>query len=236
MISDKILQEISDHADEENPRECCGLIVVKKGRKKYVKCRNTAEGRHDFAIHTEDYANAEDSGKVIMVVHSHPQTNARPSESDLIGCEKSGIEWLIIAGLTKDVHTFKPTGYKQPLVGRNFKHNVSDCYNYIIDYYDQILNISLPDFERAENWWLSGENLYLTGFQSAGFSEVDIKDLKKHDVILMKVSSPVPNHGAIYVGDGRIEHHQSSRLSSRDIYGGWYQRNTTHILRHKDIK
>jgi cell wall-associated NlpC family hydrolase len=43
--------------------------------------------------------------------------------------------------------------------------------------------------------------------------------------------SKVPNHGAVYLGDGRIGHHQQNRLSSIDIYGGYYQKMTSKILR-----
>ena len=56
---------------------------------------------------------------------------------------------------------------------------------------------------------------------------------KKNDVIFMTVGSQVPNHGAVYLGDGKIGHHQVGRLSSIDVYGGWYEKITTHIARHK---
>jgi len=57
-------------------------------------------------------------------------------------------------------------------------------------------------------------------------------ELKVGDCFLMQVASPVPNHAAIYLGDGLILHHLQGRLSSRDVYGGYWQKVTTHILRH----
>ena len=48
----------------------------------------------------------------------------------------------------------------------------------------------------------------------------------------MQVASPVPNHAAVYLGDGLILHHLQGRLSSRDVYGGYWQKITTHILRY----
>jgi cell wall-associated NlpC family hydrolase len=48
----------------------------------------------------------------------------------------------------------------------------------------------------------------------------------------MQVASPVPNHAAVYLGDGLILHHLQGRLSSRDVYGGYWQKVTTHALRH----
>ena len=35
---------------------------------------------------------------------------------------------------------------------------------------------------------------------------------------------------AVYLGDGMILHHLYGRLSSRDVWGGYYQHVTTHVL------
>lgn len=228
-----VISDAVKHAQEAFPRESCGLVVVRKGREKYVPCRNVANNKHSFVIDPEDYANAEDMGAVIKVVHSHPKSAPKPSESDLIGCEKSGLPWIIVNPQNCEHYEFEPTGYELPLMGRKFQHGVIDCYTFIRDYYKQVLNIDIPDFDRADNWWQGGENLYLDGFESAGFVEVDKDDIQEHDVLLMQVISPVPNHGAIYVGNGKIQHHQVDRLSSEDVYGGWYRKIHTMTLRHQ---
>lgn len=82
-------------------------------------------------------------------------------------------------------------------------------------------------------------NLYLDNFGSAGFGVANLTDrtdLKVGDVLLMQVASPVPNHAAVYLGDGLILHHLQGRLSSRDVYGGYWQKVTTHALRHPDLR
>ena len=70
---------------------------------------------------------------------------------------------------------------------------------------------------------------------AAGFAPVEMSALRPHDVILLRVAAPVPNHAAIYLGDQVMLHHLQGRLSSRDVYGGWWLQNTTHYLRHKDL-
>lgn len=232
-IHDGVLFKIGVHADQEYPKECCGLIVIIKGKQKYIPCRNIAPSGRDFAIHPEDYADAEDLGMIAMVVHSHPNSAPKPSPADLIGCEKSGLPWLIMNGPTGKTYQFEPSGYKQELYGREFNHGIVDCYTFVKDYYENKLNIILPDFDRPNNWWLNGDNLYLDNIEEAGFYQVN--EIEKHDMIYMTVASPVPNHAAIYIGDGLIGHHQEKRLSSRDVYGGWYQKITTHIMRHKEV-
>jgi cell wall-associated NlpC family hydrolase len=78
-------------------------------------------------------------------------------------------------------------------------------------------------------------NLYLDNFGSAGFHTTDLADLQVGDVLLMQVASPVPNHAAVYLGDGLILHHLQGRLSSRDVYGGYWHKVTTHALRHPHL-
>ena len=225
-----IQSDILEHAKQCYPLESCGLIVIVKGRKRYKPCRNIATGMQ-FAIHPEDYADAEDSGIIDTVVHSHPNLSPLPSPADLIGCEQSGLKWLIVSCPNGNTHEFKPTGYVLPLFGRSFEHGTIDCYTFIRDYYKQELSIEIPDYQRQQEWWLKSENLYLDNFKAAGFRQID--ELQQHDVILMTVGGQVPNHGAIYLGDNKIGHHQVGRLSSKDVYGGWYAKITTHIVRHK---
>ena len=91
----------------------------------------------------------------------------------------------------------------------------------------------LPDFERHDEWWLQGKNLYEENFEKCGFKPILRDELRTGDLIFMKVMSPVSNHAAIYLGDGMMLHHIQSRLSTRDMYGGFWLENTTRYLRHE---
>ncbi|MDR3427935.1 Mov34/MPN/PAD-1 family protein [Silvimonas sp.] len=153
------LEAIKAHAIRDYPREACGLVVVIRGRERYVPCANTAPGTDHFRLAPEDYAAAEALGEITTVVHSHPDSNPEPSEADKVGCEASGLPWLIVgvarngAGEpeTTALASFAPSGYEAPLVGRSFHHGVLDCYSLIRDWYRRERGISLPDFERAGN-------------------------------------------------------------------------------------
>jgi proteasome lid subunit RPN8/RPN11 len=234
---------IAAHAESMYPRECCGLVIVSNGREQYVQCRNTAVGNEHFILPAEDYAEAESHGEIIAVVHSHPDVPAAPSQADKVSCEASGLAWHIIrvdvvggAPTAGELATFEPNGYAAPLVGRVFSHGVLDCYQLIVDWYRQERSVVLKYFSRGDNWWNDGSSdLYTTGFSEAGF--VKIKDGEQPlvgDVILMQIRSNngVPNHAGIYIGDGKLLHHLYGRLSSRDIYGGYYQDVTRAILRY----
>jgi proteasome lid subunit RPN8/RPN11 len=231
---------IREHAASEYPREACGLIAVVKGKQRYLPCRNIAESHNEnFAVHPLDYATAEDMGEIMALVHSHPDTNNRPSEADRVMMARGNMPWFIVSvnvqGECSEIAEYQPEGYDAPLVGRQFCHGILDCYTLIRDYYSRELNIVLPDFDRTDHWWNKGEDLYMEHFREAGFEPIK-GAIKKHDVILMQIRAPKVNHGAVFLGEpDHMIHHMYGRLSSREVYGGWYQECTRIIIRHRDM-
>lgn len=225
-------QQAINHAQACFPAEACGLVIVERGREHFVPCQNQAIGTEHFIISAEDYAAAEDRGEIIAVFHSHPNASPQPSEADRVSCEKTGLRWWIVSVPSGEWYCLEPNGYVAPLVGREFQHGVLDCYAIIRDWYQQELGITLTDYSRHDNWWEDGQsNLYVSNFQQEGFYRVDAP--ARGDMILMQIGSSVPNHAAVYLGDGMILHHLQGRLSSTDVYGGYFQKVTTHILRHE---
>lgn len=233
MFPAAIITEAMRHAEDEAPRECCGLIVNIGRRTTYQRCRNISELGDQFIMEPDDFAECEDLGTVIGVVHSHCGTPPDPSQADLVGCEKSRVPWLIVNPLTQAHRVIEPSGYVAPLRGRPFVHGVFDCYSIIRDYYREVLDTEIPDFDRAEEWWEKGFNLYMDNFEKAGFVQVQIEDLKSHDVVIMQCRSAVPNHAGIYIGDGKILQHVSGRLSCDDVYGGYWRKATIAVVRHR---
>lgn len=222
------------HARESAPREACALLVIKRGVEHLHLCRNMAVGTDQFIIDPVDYAVAELSGDVVAIVHSHPTGTPDPSQPDLVACEASGLPWHILGLPTEAWGYLEPTGYQAALVGREWSHGVLDCYSLIRDWYATERGITLPDFDRRDEWWLRGENLYVENFWLAGFVEIDHADIQPGDVILMRVLSPVPNHGAVYLGDNYIIHHVQNRLSCRETLGTLWRNRITHTLRHEN--
>lgn len=234
--------DIRKHAIDEYPAEACGLIAIIKGKERYLPCRNIAEaGNAGFIMHPQDLIKAEELGEVVGIVHSHPKANNKMSEADKVQCSKDVLPWYIISVIEQDgelvasdIARYEPDGYQAPLVGRVFVHGVLDCFTLLQDYYQRELNITLPDFERADDWWNKGQNLYMEHFRDAGFEPIK-GDIQMHDIIIMQVRSPVPNHAGVYIGDMQVLHHMYGRLSTRDIYGGYFQEITRMIVRHREL-
>ena len=234
MLENDVKLAITNHAKAEMPKEACGLVIIFKGRQQYRPCRNLANGSDNFILDPIDYEKADQDGEIVAVIHSHPNMSAKPSQADLVACEASGLPWHIIGLPSEQWEYIEPSGYIAPLVGRHWSHGVLDCYAIIRDWYKQERKIDLPDFERSDDWWKRGENLYLDNFAKAGFKPITQSELQTGDVILMTICSSVPNHGALYLGDEIILHHIHGRLSTREVFGGYYLKNTTHYLRHEN--
>ena len=234
-LSEEIQEAALKHAREEHPKESVGVVHIIKGRSKYYPCSNIAETADEhFVLDPEDYLKAEQKGQITAIIHSHPISNHHPSAADLVACEKTQLPWFIINPVTELWGYCEPTGYELPYVGRPFFHGVIDCYTLVRDFYKKEFQIELNDYHRRDEWWEKGENMYLDNFKKEGFIETPLEEIKYGDLFLMKLEAIVPNHAGIYLGDQIVLHHVQGRLSSRDVYGGYYQKVTEVCLTHED--
>ncbi|MDL2284408.1 C40 family peptidase [Oxalobacter sp. OttesenSCG-928-P03] len=225
------------------PKEACGLII-KRGKKTVaIPCENiSTEPEEHFLMSPESYAEAADKGEVIGVWHTHPDKSSKPSEADLAGCEASELVWVIM-GVVQDENggfryekpeAIEPAGFELPYLERPYVFGVVDCYTLVQDYYKREYGIKLIEAPRVEEWWLQGHNFVEDLFEEIGF--IRVKDApQKGDIFLMQIGADVANHMAIYMGDDTVLHHCHGRLSTRDIYGGYWQKHTTFHLRYKDF-
>jgi len=85
VIPPEIRAELAAHARDEAPNEACGLIVLRQGRaERYVRGRNRLASpyRYELDVDPEIWF-LEDEGYELAVFHSHPETDPRPSRTDL---------------------------------------------------------------------------------------------------------------------------------------------------------
>ncbi len=216
------------HAKDQNPKESVGLLLNIKGKEKYYPCRNLSMTSHQcFVLDPEDYVKADNLGSIKAVIHSHPITSPLPSQADLVSCENSGLPWYIVNPNSETWGYCEPTGFKVPLIGREWVWGVTDCWSLVRDWYKEEQNIQLIDYERNITPEEFIKNpLFEKYAKDTGFVELEQSQaLQKGDVLLMSILHPTLNHVAIFLGD-MVLHHLADRLSCREPYSMWLQKCT----------
>tara|TARA_R100000152_G_scaffold7212_1_gene2767 strand:+ start:1058 stop:1759 length:702 start_codon:yes stop_codon:yes gene_type:complete len=216
-------QEALTHAKIEDPKESCGLLVNIKGKEKYFPCRNLSlTGHQCFILDPEDYVACSNLGDITAVVHSHPVTPPSPSEADKIACEQSNLKWHIVNPKTEQWGYCEPTGYKAPIIGRQWVWGVTDCWALVRDWYKENLGIELRDWQRPTTPEEFIENpMFEKCATDTGFVELKPEDkLQNGDLLLMSIMANGLNHVAVFI-DGDVLHHLADRLSTREPYNQW---------------
>lgn len=201
------------HAIREYPNECCGLLLKSGG---YVEVANVSNNpRTSYKV--DPQAILDNVDNIQVVLHSHPNGPDYPSEADMVNQIATNIPMGIVSTDGKD--TLEPffwgDGYERPeLVGRGFRHGVTDCYSLIRDFYAKEMGFALKEIPREWLWWETaerggkGEDLYTKFIEEVGFKRVTIKKCPEvGDMGYMQIKSDVPNHACVYIGKGLILHH-----------------------------
>ena len=216
------------HARRCAPAESCGFVISTPEGERYIPCVNiSAEPEAYFRIAPEDWLRAEMQGEIVALVHSHPGGLPWLSEADRRLQIKSALPWWLVC--RGDIHKFRCVPH---LTGRRFEHGVTDCYTLFRDAY-HLAGIEMPDFHREDDWWRNGQNLYLDNMEATGLYQVPLSAAQPGDVLLCCFGSSVPNHAAIYCGDGELLHHIPEQLSKRERYSEKWQRRTHSVWRHR---
>jgi len=228
--------EAAKHAVECLPKECCGLLAIIKGKETYWPCKNIAEsGFEYFVIDPDDWAECEDTGEIIGIVHSHSTGSIKPSDNDKASCEYLGLPWFIFSPITNEWFSFEPSGWKTPsLIGRSFVFGVHDCWSLITDWFQENKNVKINYTKRPQTLKEFIKNpLFVKTLPELGFKELDNKeDIEIGDVLIMESVKDVLGHAALYIGDQTILHHSLGKLSCREQYDLNYQQATKKVYRY----
>lgn len=237
-----LAEEMKQHALDDFPNEALGVILKNKT---YKRLKNMA-GKFASEI---GIVNQRDWNKIMVdenllaFFHSHPNHPFAPSAADMKAQQNVSVPFLMCATDGQSCTSICAWGDQldpPPLYGRTFHHGITDCYEFIRDWFWLNSNLRLPQFARDWNWWGMGLDLYADGFPEANFFEIPGEQAHRGDVVLFKVRSEVYNHGGVIDSDGILGHHASSykyfdptKLSKRDPLSRWVNLNPM-FLRYED--
>jgi len=222
------------YTQECAPEEACGLIAAGQ----FWPCKNIhSDPLSSFAIDAASYARVDELNTgVEAVFHSHPRADNKFSMNDIKACKELGVPWVMYCAAFNQWHYMDPIN--APYLQRPWIYGIYDCYGLVKDYYKNEFDIELDDYERGcEFEWESSEwRMFEKNFSSQGFEEIS-SNLNKGDILLMQLQSNFPNHVGIIHDSKRgiFYQHLFDRLSEANIYGGYWQKHTNKILRHRSL-
>ncbi len=109
-------QLLSNHADNEKPNESCAILFGKDDEKeikveKIFLTKNIENSPVNFTISAEQRLEADKMErelelKIIGIFHSHPDSNAYPSNTDKKFMELNPVIWIIFSGASRDFKAY----------------------------------------------------------------------------------------------------------------------------------
>ena len=228
-----MLEEIQEHFETEYPREGCGIIGIVKGKKQWFPCTNVAEDDNDFILSSKDYFDIVKKCDILAIVHSHPDASNKPSNSDINNCNALGIPYWIFSYPNMELKVLEPEEKSYPLIGREYKFGVSDCFEAMRDYL-KAENIEIPPrIPLEDNWWDQKIDYFSEEIiKNWGGFKIPIEKVQKNDVLIFKVKHSVPDHCGVYIGDNNFFHHAENRLSCREPLNEFWIKSLVGVYRY----
>ena len=116
ILSDKDKQELVKYAESEKPYESCAILVGNETDenwtvKELVLTENTAKSEVTFTISPDkefevDKKAKESNMEIVCIFHSHPESEAYPSETDKKFMRVNPFPWIIYSGKTEKMNCF----------------------------------------------------------------------------------------------------------------------------------
>tara|TARA_B100000029_G_scaffold103368_1_gene93819 strand:+ start:600 stop:1058 length:459 start_codon:yes stop_codon:yes gene_type:complete len=116
ILSDKDKQELAKYAESEKPYESCAILIGNEDEnhwnvKKLFLTENTERSRVTFTISPDEEFRVDQIAKktdmeIVCIFHSHPDSEARPSETDKKFMKVNPFPWIIYSGITKEMNCF----------------------------------------------------------------------------------------------------------------------------------
>ena len=229
-------ESFKKYAQEQTPNEACGLLAIIDGKETFWPCKNLAEGKHEFfMLNPDDWAECEDTGEIIGVIHSHPVGAAIASEADKASCEHIGFPYYIYSINEDHWICIEPTGWKAPsLIGRRFIWGKYDCWSIVTDWLKENKNINIKYWPRPKTLKEFSENPeFEYALPKLNFvKQQDNQKFQEGDVLLFKGAKGKASHVAVYIGDSMILNHNFKALSCRQPLSLGYQKALQGVYRY----
>ena len=99
-----------EHSKKSYPHESCGMLIKKNQELIFCPCKNIAIDHPElsFVIDPKDWAKYEDEGKVVGIIHNHPDGELQFSETDIKSCNHLDVDFYLVDHVTESMISIKP--------------------------------------------------------------------------------------------------------------------------------
>ena len=116
ILSENDRQELAKYAEAQKPYESCAILVGNENNEKWTVRKiflteNTAKSKVTFTISPDkefevDQKAKESNMEIVCIFHSHPESEAQPSETDKKFMRVNPFPWIIYSGVTGEMNCF----------------------------------------------------------------------------------------------------------------------------------
>lgn len=112
ILSESDKKILSEYSENQKPNESCAILFGKKGKvSDLFLTENIEESPVNFTISNEQlikgYKMAEEKSlDVVGIFHSHPDSDAFPSNTDKKFMQSNPVVWIIYSGINKNFRAF----------------------------------------------------------------------------------------------------------------------------------
>ena len=116
ILSEKDKEELAKYAEAEKPYESCAILVGNETDenwtvKEIVLTENTTKSEVMFTISPDKEFEVDQNAKksnmeIVCIFHSHPESEAQPSETDKKFMRVNPFPWIIYSGKTEEMNCF----------------------------------------------------------------------------------------------------------------------------------
>ncbi|EIJ66659.1 Mov34/MPN/PAD-1 family protein [Candidatus Nitrosopumilus salaria BD31] len=111
-LSESDKKVLSEHSENQKPNEACAILFGKDNQvSELFLAENIEESPVNFTISNEQLIEAykiaeEKQLEVIGIFHSHPNSDAFPSNTDMKFMQSNPVVWIIYSGINKNFRAF----------------------------------------------------------------------------------------------------------------------------------
>ena len=112
ILSQSDKKILSEYSENQKPNESCAILFGKKNRvSEMFLTENTEKSPVNFTISNEQLIEAykmaeEQDMEIVGIFHSHPSSDAFPSNTDEKFMQSNPVAWIIYSGINKNFRAF----------------------------------------------------------------------------------------------------------------------------------